>query len=351
MEDVVSGSGVWSGRRVLLTGHTGFKGGWLALWLHEQGARVTGLALPPATEPSVFEQLAIGRRLTSRFGDIREVDAVAAAFAAGEPEIVFHLAAQPIVRLSYDDPVATFETNVMGTVNVLEAARRHGVGGVVVVTTDKVYRNDGGGHAFREDDPLGGSDPYSSSKACAELVAASYRSAFGLPVVAARAGNVIGGGDRSPDRVVPDVVRAWERGEAVVLRNPQADRPWQHVADALAGYVLLAERFLTGTPVPSAAYNFGPPAADQRTVHDLVAAIVEGLGGGVRIEIGPGTSEKREAQTLALDPARAERELGWRQRFDFASAVTATASWYLAAAARDDLAALTLDQLSAAVAR
>jgi CDP-glucose 4,6-dehydratase len=299
----------------------------------------------------VFEQLAIDRRVASRLGDIRDPGTVASAFAAAAPEIVFHLAAQPIVRESYDDPVGTFATNVMGTVNVLDAARRGDVVGVVVVTTDKVYRNDGGGRAFREDDPLGGSDPYSSSKACAELVTAAYRSAFGMPVVAARAGNVIGGGDRSADRIVPDVVRAWERGEAIVLRNPQADRPWQHVADALAGYVLLAERFLNGTPAPSAAYNFGPPAADRRTVHQLVAALVDRLGGGVPIEITRGTNSKPEAPTLALDPARAERELGWRQRFDFTSTVAATARWYLAAAARDDLTALTLDQLSAAVAR
>jgi len=350
--DLVSRTALWRGRRVLLTGHTGFKGGWLALWLHEHGARVTGLALPVATDPSVFEQLAIGRRVDSRIGDVRDPATVAAAFAAARPEIVFHLAAQPIVRASYDDPLGTYTTNVVGSLNVLEAARRAGVGAVVMVTTDKVYRNDGAGRAFREDDPLGGIDAYSASKACAELVTASYRAAFGVPVVAARAGNVIGGGDRSADRIVPDIVRAWERGEPVVLRNPTAVRPWQHVADALSGYVLIAERLLDGTGVASGAYNFGPPPGDRRSVADLARALIDGLGGGVGIEIVPRADGKEEAPTLALDPALAERELGWRQRYDVAAAAAATAAWYRAAGGgRDDLTALTLEQLGALVPR
>jgi CDP-glucose 4,6-dehydratase len=350
--DVVSRPAFWRGRRVLLTGHTGFKGGWLALWLHEHGARVTGLALPVSTDPSVFDRLAIGRRIDSRIGDVRDPDAVAAAFAASQPELVFHLAAQPIVRTSYDDPVGTYTTNVVGSLNVLEAARRAGVGGVVMVTTDKVYRNDGAGRAFREDDPLGGVDPYSSSKACAELVTASYRDTFAVPVVAARAGNVIGGGDRSPDRIVPDIVRAWERGESVVLRNPAAVRPWQHVADALSGYVLIAQRLLDGTRVPSGAYNFGPPPVDRRSVAELATALIAGLGGGIGIEIVPRADGKEEAPTLSLDPSLAERELGWRQRYDVESAAAATAAWYRTAAdAHADLAELTLEQLGALVTR
>jgi len=336
---------VWRGRRVLVTGHTGFKGSWLALWLHEAGARVTGFALPPATLPSSYTELAIERRIASRFGDVRDGDTVRQAFREARPEVVFHLAAQPIVRASYDDPVGTLSTNTMGTANVLDAARAVGIGAAVVVTTDKVYRNLGEPRAFREDDPLGGHDPYSASKACAELVTACYRDAYRLPIAAARAGNVIGGGDRSTDRIVPDVVRAWESGVRVLLRHPNATRPWQHVADALHGYVVLAEHLLQDPASVSDAYNFGPPPADERSVRELVEGLVAVLGPLV-IEMGPQDEAKPEAPTLALDPQRAYRELGWSQRYDFGSAVRATARWYLAEAEGEDLAALTLRQLA-----
>jgi CDP-glucose 4,6-dehydratase len=346
MADLVMETSGWRGRRVLVTGHTGFKGAWLSLWLHEAGAHVSGFALPPASEPSSYSQFAIARRVDSRLGDIRDVDAVRGVLRSVRPEVVFHLAAQPIVRISYDDPIGTLNTNIMGTAHVLEAAREVEVGAMIVVTSDKVYRNLGHGRAFREDDQLGGHDPYSMSKAAAELITALYRDAYRLPVVSVRAGNVIGGGDRSPDRIVPDVVRAWSNNERVRLRNPDATRPWQHVADALSGYVTVAQRMLLGASSIAEAYNFGPPASDQRPVRELVERLISGLGGRVAVEIGARDTTKPEAPTLALDSSRAQSDLGWRQQYNFESAVAATARWYRAAAAGEDVVPLTLQQLA-----
>jgi len=237
----------WQGKKVLVTGHTGFKGGWLALWLQTLGARVTGYALPPPTDPSFFDAALVARGMTSNIGDVRDLAALTAAVRQADPEIIIHMAAQSLVRPSYADPVATYSTNVMGTVNVLEATRKHsGVRAVMIVTSDKCYENTGAQREFRENDRLGGHDPYSSSKACAELVAAAYRDSFfsgreSAAIATARAGNVIGGGDWSVDRLIPDAIRAFGAERPIQLRYPHATRPWQHVLEPLAGYLLLAE--------------------------------------------------------------------------------------------------------------
>ena len=281
-------SAFWHDRRVLVTGHTGFKGAWLSLWLSRLGARVTGLALAPETSPSLFTLAGLAERVDSRLGDIRSRAIVDAVVAESRPEVVFHLAAQALVRRSYADPVATYETNVMGTAHVLEAARRaDGLRAVVVVTSDKCYENREWWWPYREDDALGGYDPYSSSKGCAELVTAAWRrSYFGGPaspagVASARAGNVIGGGDWAEDRLVPDCMRAFGTSTPVVIRRPAAVRPWQHVLEPLAGYLLLAERLAEG-PGFAEAWNFGPSVDDARPVSWVVDRLVRFWGGDAR---------------------------------------------------------------------
>jgi CDP-glucose 4,6-dehydratase len=286
----------WQGKKVLLTGHTGFKGGWLALWLQTLGAKVTGYALPPPTDPSFFDKARILHGMTSNVGDVRDLAALTSAVRQAAPEIIIHMAAQSLVRPSYADPVATYSTNVMGTVNVLEAARaQSAVRAIVIVTSDKCYENTGAQRAFRESDRLGGHDPYSNSKACAELVAAAYRDSFfsgdeaAAAIATARAGNVIGGGDWSADRLIPDAIRAFGAKLPVQLRYPHATRPWQHVLDPLAGYLLLAEK-LCATPADCAeAWNFGPAPDQVMTVANVVDAVAKKWGGGARWEQAPGT--------------------------------------------------------------
>src|ERR1700688_1462562 len=264
----------WRDKRVLLTGHSGFKGSWLTLWLHQLGAKVTGNSLPPATTPNLYAEAKIDTLCQSHFLDIRDASALADLIQAARPEIVFHLAAQPLVRASYREPRATFATNVMGTVHVLDALRGLDSARVaVMVTTDKVYRNNEGARPYREDDALGGQDPYSASKAACEIVITSYRDAFlsaqGAAVASARAGNVIGGGDWSDDRVIPDAVRAWQADRPLEVRRPQAIRPWQHVLEPLAGYMTLAHK-LWERPTLAGSYNFGPDASEGVTVRELI---------------------------------------------------------------------------------
>lgn len=317
------------GRRVLLSGHTGFKGGWLTIWLHELGAEVHGFALDPATSPSLFETARVGELLASDTrADLRDAAAVKACVDRVQPELVLHLAAQPLVRESYRDPLATWATNVQGTAHLLDALR--GIKcckAALVITTDKVYANQEWDHPYRESDPLGGHDPYSASKAACELLAASYRSSFlaaqGLRLATARAGNVFGGGDWSADRLVPDVLKALDAGEAVPLRNPQATRPWQHVLEPLSGYLRLAAGLLEGEPGLETAWNFGPEAGDALPV----AALVEGLGASAARQPG---EHPHEAGRLELDIARARHRLQWAPRWRLPEALAATLAWHQA---------------------
>lgn len=321
---------VYAGRRVLLTGHTGFKGSWLAQWLSKLGAALTGYALPPATTPGHWQLLEVPA--TDLRGDVRDLPALDAAVAQCQPEIVFHLAAQPLVRRSYRDPLESWSTNVMGTANVLEACRRHRcVRAVVVVTTDKVYANQEWDWGYREGDRLGGHDPYSASKAAAELVAASYRQSYfgvdGAPLVAtARAGNVIGGGDWSEDRLIPDLVRATRRGETLEIRSPQATRPWQHVLDCLAGYLLLGQRLLQGDQACAAAWNFGPSAQDNRTV-EAVLHLMQAHWPELAWRVSD-AAQPHEAGLLYLDSSLARARLGWQPAWQLGEALAATAAWY-----------------------
>ena len=326
----------WSGRRVLVTGHTGFKGSWLALWLASLGAEVTGFSTAPPSEPSLFELARVGDDVRSIVGDVRDARAVAAVFREADPSVVLHLAAQPLVRASYADPVGTYDVNVMGTANVLEAARE--VGGslhsIVVVTSDKCYLNREWEWGYREDDPLGGHDPYSSSKAGAELVAAAYRDSYGLPVATGRAGNVIGGGDFGADRLVPDAMRALAADEYLRVRNPDSIRPWQHVLCPLHGYGLLAEGAEHG------GWNFGPADDEARPVRWVAERL------GVRWE-QDGGDHPHEAHYLKLDSSRARSRIGWRPRWDLERGLDATAEWYAAHRAGGDVRGLVLEQIEA----
>jgi CDP-glucose 4,6-dehydratase len=325
----------WQGRKVLLTGHTGFKGSWLALWLNELGAQVTGLALAPEEGLNLFNQLQLERLLNHRLGDIRDPDLLKAIVAETQPEVVLHLAAQPLVRLSYREPVATWATNVMGTIHLLDALRLLDQPcSAVLITTDKVYRNNEWLYGYRENDPLGGHDPYSSSKAAAEIAIASWRSSFcgmsphqtpHLRVASARAGNVIGGGDWALDRIVPDAMRALRRGEPIGVRNPGATRPWQHVLEPLGGYLLLAENLYSSAELAS-AFNFGPQLEANRPVRELVEEALRHWPGLWQDQSDP--SAPHEASLLNLVIDKAHHQLGWAPRWDFSTTVERTVNWY-----------------------
>jgi CDP-glucose 4,6-dehydratase len=347
--------GFYAGKRVLVTGHTGFKGGWLALWLHRLGAVVHGYALGPPTKPSLFECACIGTVLASDTrADLADLDRLKSALDQAQPEVVFHLAAQPIVRESYRDPLGTLASNVMGTARVLEAARAtSGVRALVLVTTDKVYENREWAHPYREVDPLGGHDPYSASKAAAEIVAASYRASFfttekGHParVATARAGNVIGGGDWAPDRLTPDCLRAFANDVPVRLRYPHAVRPWQHVLEPLAGYLLLAGRLSAPDGAKFAkAWNFGPDASGDATAGEIAATTARLWGEGARVECAPSIENLHEAGLLRLDSTLARTELGWRPRWSLEQALAQTVAWHKAWVRGADMAAISLDQI------
>lgn len=337
----------WRGRRVFLTGHTGFKGGWLSLWLKAMDAKVYGYALAPASTPSLFETGRIAEALEAgTIGDIGDREALCSAMREAEPEIVIHMAAQPIVRISYAEPVETYATNVMGTVHVLEAVRRIGsVVAVVNVTSDKCYENREWQRPYREDDPMGGHDPYSSSKGCAELVAKAYQRSYfgsgGVSLASARAGNVIGGGDWAADRLLPDFFRAVDAGEPMTIRSPDAVRPWQHVLEPISGYLLLAEKQFRHGDSFSGGWNFGPQVGDPWTVRQIVDFLARD-GGTVRAS---SVAQPHEAKTLKLDSGKAKRQLGWTPRWTMEKALDMTGQWHRAWRNGDDMHRVTLDQI------
>ena len=350
-----TGSRVWADRRVFLTGHTGFKGGWLALWLASLGANVRGYSLDPVTSPNLFEEARVGELIEDVRGDIRDAGQLESAIQEFAPEVVFHLAAQPLVRLSYVDPITTYETNVIGTARVLDAVRRTpSVRSVVVVTTDKCYENKEWLWGYRETDPLGGHDPYSSSKACSEIVTAAYRQSYfpierlsehRVAVATVRSGNVIGGGDWSPDRLLPDIVRGFQTGAPVAIRRPAAIRPWQHVLEPLHGYLTLAEKLLSSSPAPFAtAFNFGPADDDAKTVSWIADRMVELWGADAAWfqDSDPGV---HEARSLKLDASCARELLGWKPRLYLGAALEWLVGWYQTQDRGDDMQAFTLRQI------
>lgn len=336
----------WRGRRVLLTGHTGFKGAWLQLWLRTMGAEVWGYALEPVTSPNLWDMVAGETR--SVISDIRDEAAVRKVFAGSRPHVVIHMAAQPLVRESYRDPLGTYGTNVMGTANLLQACREaSSLQCVVIVTSDKVYENHGAGRPFVEEDRFGGHDPYSNSKACAELVTACFRDSFfaeGPPVASVRAGNVIGGGDWSADRLIPDCVRALKTGAPVMLRYPDAVRPWQHVLDSLSGYLAVARALVETPSMAPRAVNFGPDPASFCTVRQVVDAFSARFAGkpGWQRDV---SAHPTEAHALTLSSTLAERALGWRPRLGIDETLSWTADWYRAHAAGENMLEFTSLQL------
>jgi CDP-glucose 4,6-dehydratase len=325
----------WTGKRVLLTGHTGFKGSWLSLWLQRMGAELHGLALAPPTEPALFDVARVGTGMaSSTIADIRDFDLVHGVFKKAKPEIVIHMAAQPLVRLSYHMPVETYATNVMGTVHVLEAARQvNGVQAVVNITTDKCYENKEWAWAYREDEPMGGYDPYSNSKGCAELVTSAYRRSFmadaAVNLASARAGNVIGGGDWAADRLIPDTLRALQKGEAIRIRNPRSVRPWQHVLEPLSGYLVLAQLLsLDDGRRYAEGWNFGPRQEDAREVQWIVNRMIRKWGSGdLAIESG---TPLHEAHYLKLDISKAAASLNWFPRWTLDRALDKIIEWHRA---------------------
>jgi CDP-glucose 4,6-dehydratase len=344
----------WSGRRVLLTGHTGFKGAWLSLWLCSLGAKVCGYALSPATTPSLFQWAEIDRIVDSHLADIRDLERLKEVMEAARPEVVFHLAAQALVRHSYDVPVETFATNVMGTVNLLEAVRQvGGVRAVVIVTSDKCYENNEWLWGYREPERMGGHDPYSASKGCAEIVTAAYRRSFfgaagaegSTAVASARAGNVIGGGDWAADRLVPDIMRAFTAGQPAAIRNPAAVRPWQHVLEPLSGYLLLAKRLATEGPRYAEGWNFGPTAEGEVSVGDVARMLANQWGSGT-VTLAEAPHGPHEAHFLKLDSSKARARLGWKPRLPLVDALKLTVEWYRKTSADPTVArVLTLDQI------
>jgi CDP-glucose 4,6-dehydratase len=345
-------SGFWRGRRVFVTGHTGFKGAWLCAWLEQLGARVFGLALPPDTRPNLCALIGLDARIGHVHADLRDADQLDTAMTGFAPEIVLHLAAQSLVRHSYRDPAGTFATNVMGTVNLLEAVRRTpSVRAVIVVTSDKCYENRDGDQPFCEADALGGADPYSASKAAAELVTAAWRRSFFEPsgpvaMASARAGNVIGGGDWAEDRLIPDCIAALAAGRPIEIRNPHATRPWQHVLDPLAGYLVLAERLVTEGAAFAQPWNFGPAPEDIRPVGRIADAIIARWGAGARW-IAAQTPGPPEAGRLALDASRARSRLGWVPRLGLDDALSWTVDWYRRYRNGEDALKLVSEQIDA----
>jgi CDP-glucose 4,6-dehydratase len=347
----------FSGRRVLITGHTGFKGSWLGLLLAQTGARVTGIALPPQTNPSHFTLLNLGKDIDSRECDIRDLTKLEAEFGRAKPEVVFHLAAQAFVRASYLDPHTTFSTNVLGSANVLECvSRTASVKTLVYVTSDKCYKNKEQQHGYVETDELGGIDPYSQSKAAAELVfagfcAAKFKNAGAALVASARAGNVIGGGDWSPDRLIPDCIRALERNDTIEIRHPHATRPWQHVLEPLSGYVRLAVALEDGDAPTGSSWNFGPPETAIHEVQEVAGLVAARWGRPDAVKVGQTTGTMHESQLLQLNSAKAQDHLSWSTRWNFADTMDRTISWY--AGLRDGKTAnsLTLGDIEAYLSR
>ena len=345
----------WRGKRVFLTGHTGFKGSWLSLWLQQIGANVVGYALAPPTDPSLFEVASVGEGMHSIIADIRDLPTLTAAIVEHRPEIVFHMAAQPLVRLSYEQPVETYATNVMGSVHVLEAIRQTGgVRAAVMITTDKCYENREWVWGYRENEPMGGYDPYSNSKGCAELVTAAYRTSFfnpaehtkhGVSLASARAGNVIGGGDWAKDRLIPDIITAFLEQRPVVIRNPQAVRPWQHVLEPLRGYLMLAEHLWTEGPGFAEGWNFGPNDEDAKPVEWIVERLAGTWATGATWSIDGG-DHPHEANYLKLDISKARSRLDWHPRWNLETSLQHIVDWYLAYQRGDNMRDLTLNQIT-----
>jgi CDP-glucose 4,6-dehydratase len=344
----------WAAKRVFLTGHTGFKGSWLSLWLQQLGAELTGYALTPPTEPNLFDSVQVGQGMTSLIGDIRDGAALMRAMQSARPEVVIHMAAQPLVRRSYVDPVETYSTNVMGTVHLLEAVRQTPeVRAVVNVTTDKCYENKEWVWGYRENEPMGGYDPYSNSKGCAELVTSAYRNSFfnangntgrTLALASARAGNVIGGGDWAADRLIPDILQAFASGHPAVIRNPHAIRPWQHVLEPLRGYLTLAERLHTDGHAFAEAFNFGPHSEDAQPVEWIAQRLVEQWLSGASWQQDGGV-HPHEAHYLKLDISKAGQRLGWQPCLRLEEALHLTVDWARCRLQGEDLRAFTLTQI------
>lgn len=340
----------WNGKKVVITGHTGFKGSWLSFWLKMLGANVCGYALAPESQPSLFEDLQLKNQIESILGDIRDLPAFEKTLVDFQPEIIFHLAAQSLVRKSYRIPVETYATNVIGTINILEAARSvDSVKAIVVVTTDKVYENKEWHWAYRENERLGGFDPYSNSKACAELAVSAYRNSFfaesGCLIATARAGNVIGGGDWSEDRLLPDVFRSLIFGGKLLIRNPGSIRPWQHTLEPLAGYLQLAEKLYVGEKQFASAWNFGPSDEDSKSVSWILEEIKHIWNEPVNWEI-EGGKQSHEARLLKLDSAKTKNELGWSPKLSLDEAVKLTAEWYGGFKDKQDLVKRTINQIN-----
>lgn len=346
----------WKGKRVLLTGHTGFKGSWLSLWLQSMGAQVIGYALAPSTNPSLFDVAEIEQGMTSIIGDIRDLEHLRNVFADHQPEVVIHMAAQPLVRYSYIEPVETYSTNVMGTVNLLEAVRSTAsVKAVVIVTTDKCYENREWVWGYRENEAMGGYDPYSSSKGCAELVTAAYRNSYfhpdtyqmhGVAIASARAGNVIGGGDWADDRLIPDIMRAITEGKPIRIRNPHATRPWQHVLEPLSGYLVLAQKLYEDGATYAEGWNFGPNDEDAKPVQWIVEKLTQTWGEGANWVMDDG-NHPHEAHYLKLDCSKAKTRLNWHPRWPLEVALDAISKWQRAYRDGKNMKTLTLRQIRA----
>jgi CDP-glucose 4,6-dehydratase len=354
LEGVVMNRQFWQGKRVFLTGHTGFKGSWLSLWLKDAGADLTGYALRPPTNPSLFDVAGVALGMRSIIGDIRDAEVLEQAVRSAKPEIIIHMAAQPLVRYSYQAPVETYATNVMGTVHLLDAIRRaETVRAVVNVTSDKCYANMEWPWGYRENDPMGGYDPYSSSKGCAELVTAAFRNSYFnaadytthyVAIASARAGNVIGGGDWAMDRIIPDVLRAIEAGNPVKLRSPKATRPWQHVLEPLCGYLTLAEKLYSDGPAYADGWNFGPTDEDVQSVQHIIEKLTSSWGGNARwcLDEHPLV---HEAKILKLDCSKARLALQWSPRWRLNETINKITEWHKAYLAGDNMAAITLRQI------
>lgn len=346
----------WCGKKVFLTGHTGFKGSWLSLWLQQLGVELTGYALSPPTNPSLFQTAHVGDGIRSIIADIRDASALAQAMQEAKPDVVIHMAAQALVRHSYIAPVETYATNVMGTVHLLEAVRHcDTVRAVVNVTSDKCYENREWHWGYRENEPMGGYDPYSSSKGCAELVTAAYRNSYfnlahpserGVAIASARAGNVIGGGDWAQDRLIPDIVRAIDKGQPVNIRSPHAIRPWQHVLEPLSGYLALAEKLYVNGQAFAESWNFGPADEDARPVQWLVEEFVRQWGGGAcwHLDENP---QPHEAHYLKLDCSKAKSQLGWRPRWDLAETIASIVVWHKVCRQQEDMKSFCFRQIEA----